>query len=136
MNDHPPVTNVEVVRALQQNWRAEKESAQLYRELAVSEKDAERKAVLLRLAEAEERHAARWEKRLSELGGNLPTLSQDLKRRFNRWLNLHVGTDAAIRRLEAAEQRDNARYETQREKALSEDPQSPSILRELAREER
>src|ERR1051326_8304435 len=50
MNDRPPVTNAEIVQALRKNWRAEKESAQLYRELAGSEKDTKRKAVLLRLA--------------------------------------------------------------------------------------
>lgn len=136
MSDSSRAPGTEVVHALQQNWRAEKESARLYRELAGSEKDAGRKAVLVRLAEAEERHAARWERRLSELGGNVPTLSENLKGRLGRWINRHVGTDAAIRRLEAAEQRDNARYETQREKALSADAQSPSILQELAREER
>jgi vacuolar iron transporter family protein len=136
MNDHPRTANVEVVKALQQNWRAEKEGARLYRELAGSEQDAKRKAVLQRLAEAEERHAARWEKRLSEVGAGVPTLSENLKGRFRRWINRHVGTDVAIKRLEADEERDKARYETQQEKALSGDPEAPSILQELALEEK
>jgi rubrerythrin len=95
-------TTREVIRVLQQNWRAEKESARVYRELAEAEKDKGRKDILLRLADAEEHHAARWEKRLAELGANVPTLSDDLKRRFNRWFNRHAGTAVAIRRLEAA----------------------------------
>src|SRR5260221_9262191 len=121
MNDHPPVTNAEVVRALQQNWRAEKDSAHLYRELAGSERDTKRKEILLRLAEAEERHAARWEKRLTEVGEGPPTITGNLKGRISRWINMHVGSDVAIRRLEAAEERDKARYETQQERALSGD---------------
>ena len=136
MNDRPPVTNAEIVQALRKNWRAEKESAQLYRELAGSEKDTKRKAVLLRLAEAEERHAARWEKRLSDVGERPPTISGNLKSRLSRWINSHVGSDVAIRRLEAAEERDKARYETQQERALSGDAEAPSILQELALEEK
>ena len=129
-------TTKEVIQVLRQNWRAEKESARVYRELAETEKDTNRKDVLLRLAEAEERHAARWEKRLVELGASVPTLSDDLKHRFNRWFNRHAGTAVAIRRLEAAEDEDKARYEAQQERALGKDEKAPDILHELAIEEK
>src|SRR5256712_4435630 len=108
----------DVIQALQQNWRAEKESARLYRELAESEKDAKRKTILLRLADAEERHAARWAKRLAELGASVPALADTLGRRFRRWINRHVRTEAAIRRFEAAEDEDKSRYHVQQAKAL------------------
>ncbi len=136
MADTPDAINTEVIEALQQNWRAEKESARVYRELAESEKDAKRKVVLLRLAEAEERHAARWEKRLAELGASVPTLADTLGKRFSRWINRRVGTDIAIKRLEAAEDKDKARYETQQARALGQDAKAPNILQELAREEK
>src|SRR5437899_8489558 len=42
---------------------------------------------LLRLAEAEERHAARWEKRLAELGASVPTLADTLGKRLSRWID-------------------------------------------------
>src|ERR1051325_2490909 len=124
MNDRPPVTNAEIVQALRKNWRAEKESAQLYRELAGSEKDTKRKAVLLRLAEAEERHAARWEKRLSDVGERPPTISGNLKSRLSRWINRHVGSDVAIRRLAAAWRR--RRRETKPGMRLSRNGRSPA----------
>jgi len=97
VDNKPAVTPGEVVKALQQNWRAEKESARVYRELAESEKSDRRKAVLLRLAEAEERHASRWEKRLLELGAGVPATKDDLGKRLRRWINRHVSTEIATR---------------------------------------
>ncbi|TLY29741.1 MAG: ferritin [Ignavibacteria bacterium] len=136
MDNKPAVTAGEVVKALQQNWRAEKESARVYREPAESEKSDRRKAVLLRLAEAEERHASRWEKRLLELGAGVPATKDDLGKRLRRWINRHVSTEIAIKRLEAEEDKDKSRYEAQQARALGGDSQAPSILQELAREEK
>ena len=47
---------------VERNWRAEVETAQAYRDLAAREQDEKRKGILIRMAEAEERHAQRWEK--------------------------------------------------------------------------
>ena len=55
-----PEQTIEVVN---RNWRAEVETAQTYRDLAERERDERRKGILLRMAEAEERHAQRWEKK-------------------------------------------------------------------------
>src|SRR5258708_2010658 len=41
-------------------WRREVEAATTYRHLASRETDPKRKAILVRLAEQEEKHAARW----------------------------------------------------------------------------
>jgi len=136
MVDKPAVTAGDVVKALQQNWRAEKESARVYRELAESEKSDQRKAVLLRLAAAEERHASRWEKRLLELGAEVPAPKDDLGKRLTRWINRHVGPEIAIKRLEAEEDKDKSRYEAQQARALGGDSKAPAILEELAREEK
>jgi vacuolar iron transporter family protein len=126
----------EAVEALAQNWRAEKDGARVYRELAESEKDPRRKAILRRVAEAEDRHAARWEKKLADFGAPLPELRDTWGKRLSRWFNRNAGTDIAIRRQEAAEDRDKSRYEAQPARALGEDAEARQILKEIAREEK
>src|SRR5690242_17967056 len=126
----------EAIEALAQNWRAEKDGARVYREMAAAEKDPRKKAILTRMAEAEERHAARWEKKLADFGAPLPALHDTWGKRLSRWFNRRAGTDIAIRRQEAAEDRDKTRYEAQQERALGEDAEAKQILKEIAREEK
>ena len=126
----------EAIRALEHNWVAEKEGARVYREMAEAEKDPRKKAVLARMAEAEERHAVRWEKKLAELGAKPPELKDTPGKRLSRWFNRNAGTAIAIRRQEAAEDRDKARYEAQQEQALGHDAEAKQILKEIAREEK
>ena len=76
----------ETIEVVRRNWRAEVETAQVYRELAEREQDEKRKGILLRMAEAEERHAQRWEKKLRDLGAEPPVLENTLRRRRNRWV--------------------------------------------------
>src|SRR5207253_7724783 len=77
----------ETVEVVKRNWRAEVETAQVYRELAAREVDEKRKGILNRMAEAEERHAQRWAKKLADLGEPIPTIPDSLGRRLQRWLN-------------------------------------------------
>ncbi|MBI4553422.1 MAG: VIT1/CCC1 transporter family protein [Candidatus Latescibacteria bacterium] len=63
-------SQAQLLAALQDAWRREITSAQTYRALAG--RDPKRKSILLRLAEIEEEHAARWAVRLQELGGTVP----------------------------------------------------------------
>jgi vacuolar iron transporter family protein len=125
----------QAIRLLQQNWREEKESARAYRELAEGVRDERRRAILLRMAEAEERHAARWGQKLAELGSGPPTLRDTWPRRLGRWWNRRAGLEVAVRRMEAAENRHTAQYEEQRE-ILSRDEEARSALREIAIEEK
>jgi len=126
----------EAIRAIEQNWRAEKEAARVYRELSEAEHDERKKAILLRMAEAEERHALRWEKKLAELGAPAPALKESLGTRLSHWFNRQAGTQIAIRRQEAAEDRDKACYEAQQTRALGHDADARQILKEVAREEK
>src|SRR5947209_20298323 len=87
----------ETVEVVKRNWRAEVETAQVYRELAAREVDEKRKGILNRMAEAEERHAERWAKKLADLGEPIPTIPDSLGRRLQRWLNRALGTEIAIR---------------------------------------
>src|SRR5712671_1374544 len=77
----------ETIEVVERNWRAEVETAQMYRDLAGREVDEKRKGILLRMAEAEERHAQRWEKKLRDLGEPTPTFPDTVGRRFKRLLN-------------------------------------------------
>jgi VIT1/CCC1 family predicted Fe2+/Mn2+ transporter/rubrerythrin len=124
------------IEALKQNWRAEVETSRVYRDLAERETDPKRKSILVRMAEAEERHATRWAQKLTELGLEPPVLKDSLGQRLNRWWNRIAGLDVAIRRMEAAEDRHEARYRAQSERALADDPDAQKFLREAALEEK
>jgi VIT1/CCC1 family predicted Fe2+/Mn2+ transporter/rubrerythrin len=124
---------VDVVR---RNWRAEVETAEAYRELAGREPDEKRKAILLRMAEAEERHARRWEEKLTDLGEPVPKIPDSLGRRMKRWLNRALGTEIAIRRMEAAEEKHEAEFRDQRDRALASEEDVKDFLRESAVEEK
>ena len=124
------------VKALNRSWRAEAESARAYRELAAEERDERRKAVLIRMAEAEERHAARFEAKLKEQGAEIPVLRESLKTRLQRYLNHSMGTEATLRRMEAVEDRQAARYAAERATAMGHDEDAAKILHEIELEEK
>ncbi len=126
----------QTVEVVQRNWRAEVETAQVYRELAADERDEKRKAILVRMAEAEERHARRWEQKLLDLGQPVPELPDTFWRRMRRQLNRSLGTDIAVRRMEAAEQRHEAEFRDQRDRALAGEHDVQEFLRESALEEK
>ena len=126
----------ETIAVVERNWRAEVETAQVYHELAARETDEKRKAILLRMAEAEERHAQRWAKKLVDLGAPFPQLPDTIGRRLKRWLNRALGTDIAIRRMEAAEEKHEAEFRDQRDRALADEDDVKDFLRESALEEK
>src|SRR5437899_11619228 len=103
-----PQQTIEVAK---RNWQSEVETARTYRDLAASERDEKRKSVLLRMAEAEERHAQRWEKKLTELGAEPPVYKDTFARRLNRWWNKIAGPEIAIRRMEATEEKQEAEFQ-------------------------
>jgi len=70
------------IGAARRNWQAEVETAQSYRDLAERERDEKRKGILLRMAEAEERHAQRWETTLKDLGAEAPVYTDTIARRL------------------------------------------------------
>jgi rubrerythrin len=73
----------QTIGVVKRNWQAEVETAQTYRDLAEREQDEKRKRVLLRMAEAEERHAQRWEKKLRDLGVEPPVPKDTIRRRLS-----------------------------------------------------
>ena len=126
----------ETIEVVKRNWRAEIETAQTYRDLAGQEPDEKRKGILLRMAEAEERHAQRWEKKLRDLGVEPPVLKDTIGRRLNRWWNKIAGANIAIRRMEAAEERHEAEFREQADRALAGEQDVQEFLRQSALEEK
>src|SRR5258708_30592821 len=126
----------ETLDVVKRNWRAEVETAQVYRELASRETDEKRKGILNRMAEAEERHAQRWAKKLADLGEPIPTIPDSLGRRLQRWLDRALGTEITIRRMEAAEEKHEAAFRDQRERVLAGEHDVKDFLRESAVEEK
>src|SRR5919201_1539889 len=126
----------ETIEVVKRNWRAEVETAQVYRELAAREADEKRKGILLRMAEAEERHAQRWEAKLKELGVEAPVYRDTIGRRLNRWWNKIAGAEIAIRRMEATEERQEAEFHDQAERAFAGEHDVQEFLRKSALEEK
>jgi VIT1/CCC1 family predicted Fe2+/Mn2+ transporter/rubrerythrin len=130
----PADAKAQLIAALQQNWRREREGALTYRDLAAHEKDSDKRRILLRLAEAEEGHAQKWERKLAELGAERPVYRPSRMDRLRAWLRRGLGTDAALRQMEAAEDVDIARYEAHA-RAVS-DEEAAQMLRDVRREEK
>jgi rubrerythrin len=126
----------ETVEVVQRNWRAEVETALVYRELASRETDEKRKGILNRMAEAEERHAARWEQKLRDMGEPIPKLPDNAWIRFKRRFNRSLGTDIAIRRMEAAEEKHEKEFSEQRDRTLAQEHDVQEFLRTSALEEK
>src|SRR6266478_144504 len=126
----------QTIEVVKRNWRAEVETAQVYRDLAAHVKDEKRRCILLRMAEAEERHAQRWELKLRDLGVEPPVLRDTIGRRLSRWWNKIAGAEIAIRRMEAAEERHEAEFHDQADRALSGEQDVQEFLRKSALEEK
>ncbi|PYL80810.1 MAG: hypothetical protein DMF23_15550 [Verrucomicrobia bacterium] len=133
MAETPKKETIEVVL---KNWRAEVETAQVYRDLAARESDEKRKGILMRMAEAEERHARRWEQKLRDMGEPVPTLTDNIWTRFKRRFTRSLGTDIAIRRMEAAEEKHEREFSAQRDRALAAEHDVQEFLRTSALEEK
>src|SRR6266478_1651750 len=128
-----PQQTIEVAK---RNWQAEVETAQTYRDLAERERDEKRKGILLRMAEAEERHAQRWEAKLRELGAQPPVYNNTFARRLNRWWNRIAGAEIAIRRMEATEEKQEAEFHDQAERTFAGEQEVQEFLRKSALEEK
>ncbi|MBX6341919.1 MAG: VIT1/CCC1 transporter family protein, partial [Thermomicrobiaceae bacterium] len=120
-----------LIQALTDNWKAEQQSAATYRLLAGRETDPRRRELLQRLAEAEERHAARWAARLRELGAEPPSGAVPVPMSVR--VRARADIDAVLQRIEAEEEEHIRRYEQEAE-ALA-DPETAALFREVARDE-
>ena len=112
-NLQSPISNLQsqkLIEGLRAAWKQEISSARLYRELARRARASSQRDIMIRLAEAEERHAEKFAARLRELGSAQPEFRESFGARARRWLMLQMGTDAALRNAEASEDTATAQY--------------------------
>ncbi|MFL6515423.1 MAG: VIT1/CCC1 transporter family protein [Chthoniobacterales bacterium] len=131
-----PKDRSETLEVIKRNWRAEVDSARVYRDLAEGEKDEKRRGILQRMAEAEERHAQRWEQKLRDMGEAVPEIDESAWDRFKRKFTRSLGTDVAIRRMEAAEEKHEKEFSAQRDRAFAGETDVQEFLRTTALEEK
>src|SRR5207237_8833051 len=111
----------ETIEVVLKNWRAEVETAQVYRDLAAREGDEKRKGILIRMAEAEERHARRGEQKLRDMGEPVPTLADNLWTRLKRRFTRSLATDIVNRRMQEAGGTHERELSAQRHRARDDD---------------
>ena len=119
------------LESLHKLWRQEVEAAATYRLLCEREADPRRKDILRRLAESEERHAARWSERIEVATGTAPdpaTANQSLT-----WLQKLSDQSVVLHRLEQQEHVFEEEY--QRLTAAFTDPGDRAAADDVAREE-
>lgn len=100
------------IEELRKAWRDEKSSALTYAAAADRESDPRRRDIFQRMAAEEERHAARWEKRLRELGSDPGPYTETPAEKARRKALVEKGAEAVVRVMEAAEDNASGGYET------------------------
>jgi len=123
-----------LLAALEGNWQAEMTGYHTYRTLSERDDDPLRKETLRHMAEAEAEHAALWEKRIIELGGEKPEYRGKTTGDADSLVNRIGGQRMALRRLEIDESRAIALY-GQQLKEFNDEP-SLAILKQVIEEER
>ena len=118
-------------RGLKQAWRDEMRSARNYHALAEREKNPEKRSILVRMAEAEERHADRWATRLRELGAEPGTYRESPSERVRRWILLKSDSTVAAKMLEAGENEADKLYDVLLSSSQSEKDKSSLLEAQL-----
>jgi VIT1/CCC1 family predicted Fe2+/Mn2+ transporter/rubrerythrin len=113
-------------------WRREVEASATYKHLAQRERDPKRRDILLRLAEQEDNHAARWSERILDATGRAPD-PEEVKRGLS-WFQRISDPNVVLHRLEQEENKAEAEYD-QLMARLS-DPTDRRIAEEAMLEER
>ena len=90
-------------------WRREVEAAHTYKLLAGREHDPKRRDLLLRLAEQEDKHAARWSERLALATGRTPD-PKEVERGLS-WFQRMGDPSVVLHRLEQEESRAEVDYD-------------------------
>jgi vacuolar iron transporter family protein len=113
-------------------WRREVEAATTYRLLAEREHDPKRRDILVRLAEQEENHAARWAERIKVATGRTPDRNE--VERGLSWFQRISDPNVVLHRLEQEENKAEAEYDDLM--ARLSDPTDRRIAEEAMLEER
>jgi vacuolar iron transporter family protein len=117
---------------IEKMWRREVEAATTYRLLAEREHDPKRRDILVRLAEQEENHAARWAERIRIATGRTPD-HKEVERGLS-WFQRISDPNVVLHRLEQEENKAEAEYDDLM--ARLSDPTDRRIAEEAMIEER
>src|SRR6476661_3660804 len=113
-------------------WRREVEAAATYKHLANREPDQKRKDILMRLADQEDKHAARWSERIATATGRVPD-RKEVERGLS-WFQRISDPNVVLQRLEQEENK--AEDEYNQLMARLRDPADRKIAEEAMLEER
>ena len=97
------MADTDQLTAVREMWRREVEAAGTYRILAQRETDQRRRDILIRLAECEDRHAAKWSERIQKQTGQPP--DPKMVRSSLRWIERFTDQNVILHRLEQEESR-------------------------------
>jgi VIT1/CCC1 family predicted Fe2+/Mn2+ transporter/rubrerythrin len=120
------------ISTVEKMWKREVEAAHTYKLLAERESDQKRRDILLRLAEQEDKHAARWSERLTLATGRTPD-PKEVERGLT-WFQRISDPNVVLHRLEQEENQAEDEYD-QLMTRLS-DPVDRRIAEEAMHEER
>jgi VIT1/CCC1 family predicted Fe2+/Mn2+ transporter/rubrerythrin len=126
-----PIDKVNLA-TVEKMWRREVEAAHTYKLLAEREHDAKRRDILMRLAEQEDKHAARWSERIALATGLAPD-PREIERGLT-WFQRIGDPNVVLHRLEQEETKAEEEYD-QLMARLS-DPDDRRIAEEAMLEER
>lgn len=108
---------------ISRNWSLEMDGVSMYAQLADMQTIPERKSIFLKLSELERKHADLWAKRITDLGGQLPT-SHSGKGHPTHNFDATGGMQAIIASVEAEERRDVLNYLRQMQQVTDEETKS------------
>lgn len=115
-NTKPDSTSAkDAVARYRENYLSEQEGIYLYRSLADMESDAHLADVYRRIAESEQRHAARWQGYLEAAGEPLPQYKPNWRTRTLLRIARRFGTGAVLSTISSMESRAVHVYDTQPE---------------------
>src|ERR1051326_7201435 len=97
----------------QDNFLREQDGIALYRALATAERDPARAEIFEKLAQAEERHAARWARLLKTHGAAIPAYTPGWRILLLGWLSRMFGTQHILPVVTGLESRDQDMYRGQ-----------------------
>jgi len=113
-------------------WRREVEAAATYKHLAERESDQKRKDILMRLANQEDKHAARWSERIAATTGRVPD-PKEVERGLS-WFQRISDPNVVLHRLEQEENKAEAEYDQLMQRLSN--PMDRQIAEEAMLEER
>ena len=105
-----PTIDDRLIKAIVENWQAEKKGAATYRTLGEREVESSKRLAFFELAAEEERHADLWAGRLKELGSPTPSYTGSATGMADCLAYRIGGEFATLRRIELDERKDIARY--------------------------